>query len=64
MKDRDFETIVPESMMPHGPESSLSGCIEDWPDDDFSRWVVTHRGELKDLVCNSTLYEGSRFCMT
>lgn len=64
MRGRNFEMIVPDSVVPHETELAVYPGIQDWPDDEFSRWVVSHRAELRDLVCTLPLHSNGGFCTT
>ncbi len=64
MKSRDFETMVPEIIYPHAEDVVACPSIHNWPDDEFSRWVVSNREELKGLVCSSSSHSDIAFCAT
>ena len=61
MSGRDIERTQPESIMPHSEEQACPSG-ENWPDDEFSRWVVSHRAEVKTLVCGSRSYGETTAC--
>jgi hypothetical protein len=61
MTGRNFEQALPESIMPHSEDQACSS-VENWPDDEFARWVVSHRAEVKTLVCGSRSYGETIAC--
>ena len=62
MTERDIERFAPASMLPHMDESADHPSVRNWTEDEFSKWVASHRKELKDLVCSSTTYRDATFC--
>jgi hypothetical protein len=64
MKSRDFETMVPEAIYPHTEEANDCPAVRNWPDDEFSRWVVSNREELMNLVCESSHYKYTAVCVS
>lgn len=62
MGRRNIEKIVPGEMVPHREEPAGGSLFRDWSDDEFGRWVSTHREELKDLVCGSASHKDAMFC--
>lgn len=62
MIGRDIERFEPESMMPHRSEQFACSPVENWPDDEFAHWVVSHRDEVRALVCGSLHYRDTVAC--
>lgn len=62
MIGRDIERTESESIIPHREEKTVCPTIENWPDDEFSRWVASHRDEVRTLVCSSVYYESMAAC--
>jgi len=64
MTNRDIERIAPSSMLPHVDEPAACPQIRDRVDDELSGWVASHKEEVRNLVCGSTLYRDAVFCGT
>ncbi|MBI5248409.1 MAG: hypothetical protein HY912_02845 [Desulfomonile tiedjei] len=62
MAIRDIETLVPCVMLPHTDDFSAYEPTENRPEDDFSRWLISHREEMKNFVCSSSSYKDEAFC--
>jgi hypothetical protein len=62
MIGRDIERVGPETMMPHLSDQAACPAVENWPDDEFARWVVSHRDDVKTLVCGSLHYRDTVDC--
>ncbi len=61
MKKRDYEEIVPDTMMPHVEKMHAEG-FEALPKDEFGRWVASHVTEVKGTICGMDEYKDASFC--
>jgi hypothetical protein len=64
MRQRDFERSVGDKLMPHMEQGANCPYVAGWPEDDMAKWVSSHRGEVKDLICHSSEGKDVGFCGT
>ena len=65
MKLRDFARNIGDRLMPHAKQEAMScPSVMGWPEDDVSKWVVSHRDETKKVICRSSEGKNVGFCGT
>ncbi len=64
MSQRDFERGIGDKMMPQMKQAASCPSVMGWPEDDFSKWVASHRDETKNVICRSSEGRNVGFCGT